>query len=276
MCGIAGFSLSPESGVDRTLAGRHCSPRSPSAAPTPSATPGAATRVASRTSSSSARGRSALLEQLDVPAEATQLLVHVRDYTKGHPTIEANNHPVRHGEVVGVHNGVIVNDEEIFDRYGIERARPGDDRRLGGDLRAREHAAGHPRGASRSCTARWRPRGSTSAAGSLLRRPRRAPSALDRPAGTALFFASARNGTRDGRADVALDLTKREVARARCCASRTGGFAGPPLPLRPLVRRGVGAAVRARAARGRLLPAAARRDRVATARGLPAPVRRSR
>ena len=50
--------------------------------------------------------------------------MHVRDYTKGHPTIEANNHPIRHGSVVGIHNGIIVNDEEIFAHYGFERAHP--------------------------------------------------------------------------------------------------------------------------------------------------------
>jgi glucosamine 6-phosphate synthetase-like amidotransferase/phosphosugar isomerase protein len=49
----------------------------------------------------------------------------VRDYTKGHPMIAANNHPIRHGSVVGVHNGIILNDEEVFARYGFERAQPG-------------------------------------------------------------------------------------------------------------------------------------------------------
>ena len=48
----------------------------------------------------------------------------MRDYTKGHPGIEANNHPIRHGAVKGIHNGIIVNDEEIFDRYGFERHEP--------------------------------------------------------------------------------------------------------------------------------------------------------
>ena len=57
-----------------------------------------------------------------MPEEATQVLVHVRDYTKGHPTIEANNHPIRHGAIVGIHNGIIANDEEIFARYGFARA----------------------------------------------------------------------------------------------------------------------------------------------------------
>ena len=46
------------------------------------------------------------------------------DYPKGHPRIEANNHPIRHGSVVGIHNGIIVNDEEILARHGFGRAHP--------------------------------------------------------------------------------------------------------------------------------------------------------
>ncbi|HEX2045210.1 MAG TPA: hypothetical protein VHF23_06255 [Gaiellaceae bacterium] len=69
-------------------------------------------------------GASELLETLVVPEEARQALVHVRDYTKGHPSLAANNHPVRHGHVVGIHNGVIANDEEIFARYGFRRDEP--------------------------------------------------------------------------------------------------------------------------------------------------------
>jgi glucosamine 6-phosphate synthetase-like amidotransferase/phosphosugar isomerase protein len=69
-------------------------------------------------------GASALLDRVSVPEEATQLLVHVRDYTKGHPTIEANNHPVRHGSVVGIHNGIITNDEGIFARHRFVRSEP--------------------------------------------------------------------------------------------------------------------------------------------------------
>jgi glutamine phosphoribosylpyrophosphate amidotransferase len=69
-------------------------------------------------------GASALLGRIELPDEASQLLLHVRDYTKGHPSIEANNHPVRHGRVVGVHNGIIENDEQLFERHGIERHLP--------------------------------------------------------------------------------------------------------------------------------------------------------
>jgi glucosamine 6-phosphate synthetase-like amidotransferase/phosphosugar isomerase protein len=81
--------------------------------------PGAPLAVHKQTS-----GASALLELVDAPAGATQALLHVRDYTKGHPRIAANNHPVRHGAVVGIHNGIIENDEEIFARHGFRRDEP--------------------------------------------------------------------------------------------------------------------------------------------------------
>jgi glucosamine 6-phosphate synthetase-like amidotransferase/phosphosugar isomerase protein len=65
-----------------------------------------------------------LLERIDVPSRATELLVHVRDYTKGHPSIKANNHPVRHGPVVGIHNGIILNDDELLAGFSCARAEP--------------------------------------------------------------------------------------------------------------------------------------------------------
>jgi glucosamine 6-phosphate synthetase-like amidotransferase/phosphosugar isomerase protein len=67
---------------------------------------------------------SRLLERISVPGEATQLLVHVRDYTKGHPSIAANNHPVRHGPVVGIHNGIILNDDALLEQHECSRAEP--------------------------------------------------------------------------------------------------------------------------------------------------------
>jgi glucosamine 6-phosphate synthetase-like amidotransferase/phosphosugar isomerase protein len=123
MCGIAGYSLNPESNVNRTLAAQ--------ALLAGIAERGAdAVGYAHRGSSTSVTvhkrrsGASELLDEVHVPAVSTEVLVHVRDYTKGHPTIEANNHPIRHGAVVGIHNGIIVNDEEIFARYGFPRAHP--------------------------------------------------------------------------------------------------------------------------------------------------------
>ena len=67
---------------------------------------------------------SKLLERVAVPQDANQLLVHVRDYTKGHPSIAANNHPVRHGPVVGIHNGIITNDDELLAPHSCARVEP--------------------------------------------------------------------------------------------------------------------------------------------------------
>jgi glucosamine 6-phosphate synthetase-like amidotransferase/phosphosugar isomerase protein len=124
VCGIAGYSLGPKSSVDRTLAAQALlagiAERGADAAGYAYRMPGDG-RVRGHKQRS---GASALLETIEIPAEASQALLHVRDYTKGHPTIAANNHPVRHGAVVGIHNGVIFNDEEILDRYGFGRAHP--------------------------------------------------------------------------------------------------------------------------------------------------------
>jgi glucosamine 6-phosphate synthetase-like amidotransferase/phosphosugar isomerase protein len=124
MCGIAGYSLDVRSGLDRTLAAQALlaglAERGADAV-------GYAYRVegsSAVTVSKQRTGASALLDQIRIPAEATDALLHVRDYTKGHPSIEANNHPIRHGAVVGIHNGIIVNDDELFDRHGIGRAQP--------------------------------------------------------------------------------------------------------------------------------------------------------
>lgn len=121
MCGIAGYSLSSESSIDRTLAARALlagiSERGADAV-------GFAYRGADPfvTIHKQRSGASALLDRVNVPVDATQLLVHVRDYTKGHPSLSANNHPIRHGSVVGIHNGIIVNDDELFAREQIARA----------------------------------------------------------------------------------------------------------------------------------------------------------
>jgi glucosamine 6-phosphate synthetase-like amidotransferase/phosphosugar isomerase protein len=123
MCGIAGYSLDRSSRISRTLAAQALlaaiAERGADAV-------GYAHRGADGAVSvhKQRTGASALIDQISLPTRTTQALIHVRDYTKGHPTIEANNHPVRHGSVVGVHNGVILNDEEIFVGHGFERASP--------------------------------------------------------------------------------------------------------------------------------------------------------
>jgi len=123
MCGIAGYSLSSRSAVDRTLAAQ-------------SLLAGIAERGADAVGYAHRRAghyavvtkqrtpASQLLERIDVPQAATELLVHVRDYTKGHPSITANNHPVRHGPVIGIHNGIILNDDELLAPHTCARSEP--------------------------------------------------------------------------------------------------------------------------------------------------------
>lgn len=122
MCGIAGYSFGGTSRMSRTLAAQ-------------ALLAGIAERGADAVGYAyradgplqvhkQQTGASALLESVVVPGDARQALVHVRDYTKGHPTIAANNHPVRHGNVTGIHNGIIVNDDELFARHGIGRQEP--------------------------------------------------------------------------------------------------------------------------------------------------------
>ena len=124
MCGIAGYSLSADSNVDRTLAAQALlagiAERGADAVGYAFRAPGESfsTVVKQRTAASR------LLERIDVPDAASHALVHVRDYTKGHPSIPANNHPVRHGPVVGIHNGIIVNDDEILGCFECARAEP--------------------------------------------------------------------------------------------------------------------------------------------------------
>ena len=125
MCGIAAYSLSPRSRVDRKLAAQALlaaiAERGADAV-------GYAYRRRNETYPTVVKQRtpaSELLERVSVPDDATHLLVHVRDYTKGHPSIAANNHPVRH------FSGCIdefmlysrpLSDREIADQY--EQGRP--------------------------------------------------------------------------------------------------------------------------------------------------------
>jgi glucosamine 6-phosphate synthetase-like amidotransferase/phosphosugar isomerase protein len=123
MCGIAGYSLSASSSLERTLAAQALlagiAERGADAVGYAHRCPGGSVEIHKQRS-----GASALLEQVVLPAAATEVLVHVRDYTKGHPRIEANNHPIRHGAVVGVHNGIIFNDDELMEEHCFERAEP--------------------------------------------------------------------------------------------------------------------------------------------------------
>src|ERR671939_633892 len=124
MCGIAGYSLARSSRLDRTLAAQALlagiAERGADAVGYAHRAEGERVVVHKQRS-----GASVLLDQVGIPQQATEVLVHVRDYTKGHPTIAANNHPIRHGAVVGIHNGIIFNDDELLAEHDCARAEPG-------------------------------------------------------------------------------------------------------------------------------------------------------
>jgi glutamine---fructose-6-phosphate transaminase (isomerizing) len=210
MCGIAGYSLHRASTVPRTLAAQALlagiAERGADAVGYAHRGQAASVSVHKRRS-----GASELLDELHVPAASTQVLVHVRDYTKGHPTIEANNHPIRHGAVIGIHNGIIVNDEEIFARYGFERAHPDMTVDSEAIFALAEHSEGTPEALEElygAMATAWL--------------DERAPStlflarAVGRPlwigtAGKELFFASTRGALEVLEESLRLTLRKREV-----------------------------------------------------------------
>lgn len=60
-----------------------------------------------------------MLKKID--ANTTLILGHTRQSTKGDPAFPRNNHPLRARAVIGVHNGHINNNDEIFARYNYPR-----------------------------------------------------------------------------------------------------------------------------------------------------------
>ena len=155
MCGIAGYSFGNASRVNRTLAAQALlagiAERGADAVGYAHRADGPLEVRKQQT------GASALLDAVVVPQSARQVLVHVRDYTKGHPTIAANNHPVRHGRVTGIHNGIIANDDELFRRHDLVRDEPGMtvDSEVIFALVEHRGAPGRPRGARGTLAAAW-------------------------------------------------------------------------------------------------------------------------
>ncbi len=223
MCGIAGYSVRirvddrPDAGragparSDRRTGRRRRRLRLPRARRTPT-----------RPSSSSARPRRSSSSGSRVPAEANQLLVHVRDYTKGHPSIAANNHPVRHGPVVGIHNGIITNDDELLAPHSCARAEP----RMTVDSEAIFALAAHSRNDAARARAAARRDGDRLArrarAGRRLRRARQRPPALARRGPRAASSSPRRSSrSRSSSATAGCSCASARCARARGSRSTT-------------------------------------------------------
>ena len=214
MCGIAGFSVDPESSVDRTLAAQALlagiSERGADAVGYAHRAPDRPVGVTKLRG-----GASGLLAELSVPADTNQALIHVRDFTKGHPDIQANNHPIRHGAVVGIHNGIVENDDQLLSRYGIARAEPQmtvDSEAIFALMELRAHdprALSELRGAM---AAAWLDERDESTL--FLARGRLRPLWLGKAAGT-LYFASTRRALTIAAAALRERLQIREVREGR-------------------------------------------------------------
>lgn len=61
-----------------------------------------------------------LLDSLD--RETTCILGHTRWPTKGSERLATNNHPILTDHVIGIHNGTISNDDQLFQKYGFPRS----------------------------------------------------------------------------------------------------------------------------------------------------------
>ena len=265
MCGIAGYSLRPGSRVERTLAAQALlaaiAERGADAVglrlPRPRPTP-------TRPSSSSARRPRSSSSASRCPTTANQLLVHVRDYTKGHPSIAANNHPVRHGPVVGIHNGIIVNDDELLAPHSCARAEP----RMTVDSEAIFAVAAHSRQRRARTRAPARRDGDAPGSTSASRASSSSPAASAGRCGSARAATASSSPRRSSRsrsssATAGCTLRKREVREGTLLALARRRDRHARERFRPDLDyvEARPAAVGARAARARVLPDAARRAR---------------
>lgn len=66
-----------------------------------------------------------LLEKISEESKFKSLIGHTRAQTKGSPKFNANNHPIIANKTIGVHNGIISNDEMLFTKYKSKIDREG-------------------------------------------------------------------------------------------------------------------------------------------------------
>ena len=123
MCGIAGLSIAPGVEIDATATARLL-------------LAGLAERGQDATGYAFHRADggvevhkdsvplASFIEHLELPERVRTTVMHVRDFTKGRPGLNDNNHPIRYGHVVGVHNGHLDNDDELFEAYRMPRSTP--------------------------------------------------------------------------------------------------------------------------------------------------------
>jgi glutamine phosphoribosylpyrophosphate amidotransferase len=123
MCGIAGFSLAPDHALSPTAVARvllaGIAERGRDATGYAHRCPAGPITIAKDSCP-----LADMIASVAMPGATTEAIVHVREYTKGVPGINDNNHPIRWGGVVGVHNGHLTNDDELFESFARPRSTP--------------------------------------------------------------------------------------------------------------------------------------------------------
>ena len=71
-------------------------------------------------------GYSKVMKDINKKSTFKAMLGHARQMTKGHEKFNANNHPIVANRIVGVHNGIIGNDDSLFDKYSKRLFRKGE------------------------------------------------------------------------------------------------------------------------------------------------------
>lgn len=66
---------------------------------------------------------SKFIRQISPWRHASTVLAHTRLATQGSTVVRANNHPIVTGNIVGIHNGMVYNDDRLFRDMGIEELR---------------------------------------------------------------------------------------------------------------------------------------------------------
>jgi glucosamine 6-phosphate synthetase-like amidotransferase/phosphosugar isomerase protein len=124
VCGIAGYSLNPDEGIDALNLARHLLLAIESRGPHAT---GAVWTEADGNAYFDKAGVTAsrYIDRLPLAPTSQVACLHTRYATKGSPRSNGNNHPFVLPGVSLVHNGVLRNDDAIFARLGVERTAPG-------------------------------------------------------------------------------------------------------------------------------------------------------
>lgn len=70
-------------------------------------------------------GYSEVMKDINKKSVFKAMIGHARQKTKGHEKFNVNNHPIVANKIVGIHNGIISNDDSLFGKYDKRLFRKG-------------------------------------------------------------------------------------------------------------------------------------------------------